>query len=151
MQEADIDRPLDQEAIRVRGAAVIQVQEALYAVIDEECGITNGAVCGGCEGLYDDAEATMAHRDARLRLDKRVETELLEGLLELWERVGGEDNHSILVAVGLEPLGVEVVSMQVTDVEVVGGSQRGMVELVVSRIWEPAGVIRRIEPGVTQD
>jgi len=93
----------------------------------------------------------MAHRDARLRLDKRMESEPLEGLFELRKRVGGEDDHRILVAVGVEPLRVEVVSMQVADVQVIGGTQGGMVEFVVSWIWEPARVIRRVEPGVAQD
>ena len=151
LQEADIDCALHQKAIGVCGAAVIQVQEALYAVVDEQRGITNGAVCGGCEGLHDDAEATVAYRDARLRLDKRMESEPLEGLFELRKRIGGEDDHRILVAVGLEPLRVEVISMQVADVQVISGTQGGMVKLVVSWVWEPARVVRRVEPGVAQD
>ena len=93
----------------------------------------------------------MAHRDAGLRFDKRMKTELLESLLEFRERVGGENDHRVLVAVGLEPFRVKVVPVQVADVEVIGGAEGGMVELVVSWIWEPACVIRRIEPGVAQD
>ena len=151
LQQADVDRTLNQEPVGVCGAAVIEVQEALYAVVDEERGITNRAVRRGREGLYDDAEAAVAHWDARLRLDKRMEPELLEGLFEFWEWVGGEDDHRVLVAVGLEPLGVEVVPVQVADVEVIGGPQGGMVEFVVPGIREPACVIRRIEPGVAQD
>ena len=151
MQEADIDRTLHQEAVRIGRAAVIEVQEALYAVVDEERRITNWAVCRGCESLYDDVEATVSHRDAGLGLDKRMEPERLEGFLELWEWVGRENHHRVLVAVGLEPLRVKMVSMQVADVEVIGGTQGGMIELVVSRVWEPACVIRRIEPGVAQD
>ena len=80
-----------------------------------------------------------------------MEPELLEGLFEFWKWVGGEDNHRVFVAVGLEPIGVKVVPVQMADVEVVGGTQGGMVEFVVSWIWEPSCVIRRIEPGVTQD
>ena len=93
----------------------------------------------------------MAYRDARLRLDKRMEAQLLEGLLELWEWIGREDDHRVLAAVGLEPLGVEVVPVQMADVEVISRTQGGMVEFVVSWVWEPPCVIRRIEPGVTQD
>jgi hypothetical protein len=80
-----------------------------------------------------------------------MEPEPLESLLELWEWIGGEDDHSVLVAVGLKPLRVEVVSMQVADVQVIGGSKGGMVEFVVPGIREPARVIRRIEPGVAQN
>ena len=151
LQEADVDGSLHEEAVRVGGAAVIEVQEALYAVIDEERGITNRAVCRGCEGLHDDAEAAVAYRDTRLCLDKRVKSELLEGLFKLWEWVGGEDDHRVLVAVSLQPFGVKVVPMQVADVEVIGSPQGGMVEFVVSWVWEPACVIRRIKPGVAQD
>ena len=151
MQEADIDRTLHQEAVRIGRAAVIEVQEALYAVVNEERGITNWAVSRGCESLYDDVESTVAHRDARLGLDKGMEPELLKGFLELWEWVGRENHHRVLVAVGLEPLRVKMVPMQMADVEVIGGTQGGMVELVVSRIWEPSCVIRRSEPWITQD
>jgi hypothetical protein len=80
-----------------------------------------------------------------------MESKPLESLLELWERVGGEDDHRVLVAVGLQPLRVEMIPMQVADVEVIGGPEGGVVELVVSGVREPAGVIRRIEPGVAQD
>jgi hypothetical protein len=80
-----------------------------------------------------------------------MEPEPLESLLELWEWVGGEDDHRVLVAVGLEPLGVKVIPVQVADVEVIGCPKGGMVEFVVPGIREPARVIRRIKPGVAQD
>ncbi|NBW31915.1 MAG: hypothetical protein EBR48_04675 [bacterium] len=61
-----------------------------------------------------------------------MESEPLEGLFELRKRVGGEDDHRILVAVGLEPLRVEVISMQVADVQIISGTQGGMAAYFVT-------------------
>ena len=83
LQQADVDRSLHEEAVGVCGAAVIEVQEALHTVVDQQRGITDWAVCRGRQGLYDDAETAVLHRDARRSLDELVESKPLQSLLEL--------------------------------------------------------------------
>lgn len=93
----------------------------------------------------------MAYRNPRCSLDEIVEPEGHQCLPKLRERVGGEDHGGVLVAPASEPLRVKMVSMKMADVEVVGCSERRMIEKVVPRVWEPARVVRRVEPRVAKD
>ena len=93
----------------------------------------------------------MVYRNPRCGLDEGVEPEAHQRLPKLRERVGGEDDGGILAAPASEPLRVKMVSVEMADVEVVGRPKGLMIKAVISRVWKPACVVRRIEPRITED
>ena len=93
----------------------------------------------------------MVYRNPRSGLDEGVEPKAHQRLPKLRERVGGENDGGILVAPASEPLRVKMVSVEMADVEVVGRPKGLMIKAVISRVWEPACVVRRIEPRITKD
>jgi hypothetical protein len=62
----------------------------------------------------------------------------------------GQQHARVLVDVRCEPLGVEVVAVQVRDVEEVGGRELGRIEPVVARKGKPRSEVGGIEPGIAQ-
>ena len=125
LQPLDVDRTVRGERGQVVDPAVVHVEQADLAVVDDERRVAAGAVADRRLDVDGDGQTlTELHRPGVPRADEALEAEAAQRALELVGGVAGQQHRRTPVDVLGEEGQVEVVGVEVGDVEVVGPLDR---------------------------
>ena len=125
------------QVIEVKGPRIVLIEDARFPIIQRQPRVADRPVGGSDERHDHEAEAVSLIRLVGPGPDERMESELLQFLLEMVQRVFGEEDRGVLRDVLGEELRIEMVVVKVGDIEIVGTANEVEIKVLVARKWEP--------------
>ena len=151
----EIDVAVASQGVEIVRATVVLVHQPGGAVAHDEGGVAAGAVSDARLGVDSDGETTAQFELLLVAgADESMESELGERAFEFGGGEAGQQHLDILRHVLPQPVLIEVVSVDVGDVEVVGSadpSEQFGVEAIVAREHEPRTEELGEEPRIADD
>ena len=151
LEEQHVQLAQREQLIGIDGPRVVHVEDPDIAVVDEQVRVADRTVGGRAQRVDHQPQRPGLERDEILRLDEPVEAQPLELLAEGLERVGGQQDLGVLVAMLGQPARIEVIVVEMADVEVRGRADDPRIDAVVGGEGEPRREVRGVEPRIGED